>query len=452
MIEVCTVGGYEEVGKNMTAIKIGEDVIIIDAGVFLPPLMDLQESENQGRNTEKKMRKIKALPDDKVLDEIGWRDKVRAIIISHAHLDHIGAIPYIAHRYPNTPIYGTPFTLSVLERILEDEKMTLKNPLKKIKPDTSFTVKGKSGNHKVDFIHVTHSTLQVVFPVIHTKDGAIVYTLDFKFDNFPTMGKAPNYKKMKQIAKKGKGVKLMIVDSLYSGEDKKTPSERIARNLLEDAFSVAKHDRKSALFVTTFSSHIERLKSVVEFGKKTGRQIIIMGRSMNKYINAARKANLDPFRSKIKLLKYRRQINAMLKKVNKNRGKYLILCTGHQAEKGSIMDRIVGGETPFKFKKGDNVVFASSVIPTPASILNRDKMDKRLRNKGVRVQTDIHVSGHASGDDLRELLKIFNPEHIIPAHGSLQQETPMIEIGNEFGYNFGETSHLSSDGKVLTFK
>lgn len=453
MFEVCTIGGYEEVGKNMTAIKIKDDVIIIDAGVFLPPLMDLQESEQREKMTEQKLRKIKALPNDLILDKMGWKDKVRAIIIGHAHLDHVGGVPYIAKRYPNAPIYATAFTLEVLKNILNDEKMQLTNKLKKIQPDSNITIKGKSGNYKIDFIHSTHSTIQCVFPVIHTpKDGSIVYTLDFKFDNFPTMGKPPSYNLMRKVANQGKGVKLLIVDSLYSGADKKTPSERIARHLLEDAFSTAQSDKNAALFVTTFSSHIARLKSIFEFGSKTGREIIIMGRSMNKYVTAAINAGANPFKKKVKILKYRKQINSMLRKIDKNRGKYLVVCTGHQAERGSIMDRLVKGETPFKFKAGDNVIFSSSVIPTPVSIVNRDKMDKKLRSKGVRVQTDIHVSGHASREDLRELLNIFKPNHIIPAHGSLQQETPMIELASELGYKFGETSHLSSDGKVLEFK
>lgn len=448
-MEICTVGGYEEVGKNMTAVKFGDDVIIIDAGVYLPALMEQEESEANIKLSEEKLRRIKALPNDLVLDKLGWTDKVRAIIIGHAHLDHVGGVPYVAHRYPKATIYATPFTMAVLDNILTDEKIILRNPRKVVQPDSTHMIKGVSETYKVDFVNVTHSTIQCVFPVIHSKDGTLVYTLDFKFDNFPTMGNPPSYKKMREIGRKG--VKAIIVDSLYSGSDRKTPSERIARHLLEDSFAVVRGDKRTALFVTTFSSHIARLKSIVEFGKRTGREIIFMGRSMNKYITAASKAHKNPLAANVKLLKYRRQINSMLSKIEKNRGKYLIVCTGHQAEPGSIMDRIVRGETPFKFRTGDNVIFSSSVIPTPATILARDKMDKKLRLGGVRVQTDIHVSGHAGREDLRELLNIFKPSHIIPAHGSLQQEAPMIELASEFGYKFGETSHLSSDGKVLTF-
>ncbi len=447
-MEICTVGGYEEVGKNMTAVKIGEDVIILDAGVYLPPIVELEESEAREKLSLEKLRKIGALPNDLVLEKLGWKEKVRAIIIGHSHLDHLGAIPYLANHYPNATIYATPFTMAVLNIILEDEKIRLRNPQKTINPDSHFVINGKSGNYKVDFVHTTHSTLQCVFPVIHTPEGAVAYALDFKFDDFPVMGNPPNYKKFKEIGRQG--VKVLIMDSLYSGTNRKTPSERIARNLVEEAFSSARN-RNAALFITTFSSHIARLKSIVEFGKKTGRQIVFVGRSLNKYVNAALKVKQCPFAGSVKLIKYRRQVLAMLGQIEKNRGKYLVVCTGHQGEPGSIMDRIVKGETPFNFRTGDNVIFSSSVIPTPVNILARERMDKRLRTKGVKVQTDVHVSGHGGREDMRELLLMLKPKNIIPAHGSLQQEAPLIELCSELGYKFGETSHLSSNGKVLNF-
>jgi len=448
-MEICTVGGYEEVGKNMTAIKLGEDVIILDAGVYLPPLVERGEYELEEKKiTLKEMRKRGVLPNDLVLDKLGWKDKVRAIIISHAHLDHIGGIPYLAHRYPRATIYATPFTMAVLDTLLQDEKIRLNNPRKVVQPDSTHIIEGKSGDYKIDFVHTTHSTLQCVFPAIHTKEGIVFYALDFKIDNFPTLGNPPNYKKLKELSRKG--IKILIVDSLYAGTDRRTPSERIARDLLEEAFSSAR-SKNAALFITTFSSHIARLKSIVDFGKRTKRQIVFLGRSLNKYVNAASKVGKCPFQKNIKLVKYRRQINSLLGKIEKNRGKYLVVCTGHQAEPDSIMDRLVRGKTPFQFRSGDNVIFSSSVIPTPANILARERMDKRLRSKGVRVQTDIHVSGHGSRGDLRDLISILRPKHIIPAHGSLQQEAPLIELSTEFGYKFGETSHLTSDGKVLKF-
>jgi len=155
-----------------------------------------------------------------------------------------------------------------------------------------------------------------------------------------------------------------------------------------------------------------------------------------------------PFKNKVKIMKYRRQIDSFLKQLDKDRGKYLVVCTGHQGEPGSILDRIVRDETPFKFKDGDNVIFSSSVIPVPINIASREKMDSRLRKRGVRIQTDVHVSGHGGREDLRDLVEMLKPQHIIPAHGTLKQETPMIDLAGELGYKFHENAHLCSDGKL----
>ena len=446
-MEICTIGGYEEVGKNMTAVKVGEDVILFDGGLHIPAVMELQEQENNIRYTEQMLRKVKAIPNDLVLDKLGWTDKVRAIVVSHAHLDHVGGIPYLAQRYPRASVIGSPFTIAVLESILNDEKLKMRNRLVKVQPNSSLEVKGKNGKIKLEFVHTTHSTLQCLFVAWHSLEGTVFYALDFKFDNHPIIGEGPNYKRLKEIGKKG--VKLLIVDSLYSGTDRRTASERIASNLVEDAISNSR-DRNAALFITTFSSHIARLKSIVEYGQKTRRKIIFLGRSLNKYVNSAIEVGLCPFKNKVELVKYRRQIDALLKKIEKERGRYLIVCTGHQAEPGSILDRIVQDETPFHFNNGDNVIFSSSIIPTATNINAREIMDRRLRKKGVRLQTDIHVSGHGGREDLRDLIELLKPKHIVPAHGTLQQETPMAELGAEMGYKIGETVHLSSNGK--TFK
>ena len=448
-MEVCTVGGFEEVGKNMTAVKIGEDVIIFDAGIYLPAIIEIQEKEHGNQAySEKKLRSNGSIPDDLVLDKLGWRNKVRAIIIGHAHLDHVGAVPYIAPRYPKAKIISTPFTIEILNSILKSDGMNIPNQKIRVRAGTSYTIKGKSGTYRAEFIHTTHSTIQCIFIALHTHEGTFFYALDFKFDNYPVMGPPPNYRKLRELGKKG--IDILVVDSLYSGTDRKTPSERIARDLLEESMEHVR-DKNSALIITTFSSHIARLKSIVEFGRRTKRQIVFLGRSLNRYVKSAMKVNQCPFGKSIKMVQYRDQVNSFLKKMNNDRGKYLLVCTGHQAEPGSILDRIVKDETPFKLKAQDNVIFSSSVIPTPVNINARDQMDKRLRKKGARIQTDVHVSGHGSREDLRDLIEMLKPKHVIPAHGTLQQETPMIEIASELGYKFGENSHLSSNGKVLKF-
>lgn len=445
-MEIYTVGGFNEVGKNMTVVKTGEDAIIFDAGVYLPAIVDLQEEESQQQvHSEKKLRSIGALPDDLILDKLGLRDKVRAILLGHAHLDHIGAIPYIGYRY-NAPIVGTPFTTSILKRIMSDDKIKIPNKIISVNPNSSFTIQGKKRSYKAEFINITHSTIQTSMIALHTPEGVVLYANDFKLDNTPVLGLPPNYDALRKIAKQG--VKALIVDSLYSGADRKTPSEKIARALLEEVLLTV-NNKKSAIFVSTFSSHIARLKSIVDFGKKLNRQIYVIGRSMNKYITSAKEVGMCPFRRDIQIGSYKRQVESILKKVSKDRANSLVICTGHQGEPGSILDRLSRKQLPFEFKANDNIIFSSKTIPAPVNIANKENMDKRLRKTGARLFDKVHVSGHGGREDLRDVLSIINPENVIPAHGSTQQLIPMLELAKEMGYKAGKECHLMQDGQKL---
>ena len=285
-MEIFTIGGFNEVGKNMTAVKIGEDVILFDAGLYLPPIVELEEREKL--YNEKKLRSIGAIPEDIVLDKLGLRNKVRALLVGHAHLDHVGAVPYIAPRY-NADVVGTPFTTEVLKSIMKDENTVIPNKIKTVQPNSSYTIQGKK-NYEVEFINVTHSTIQCSLMALHTPEGIILYANDFKFDNNPILGKKPEYDRIREIGKLG--VKAMIVDSLYADDDRKTPSEKIARGLLEDVL-LTTNNENSCIFVTTFSSHIARLKSIVDFGKELGREIVFLGRSLNKYVSAAKAVKIS---------------------------------------------------------------------------------------------------------------------------------------------------------------
>src|SRR3989344_4696987 len=436
-MKIYGIGGFSEVGKNMTAVELKDDVFLFDCGLFLPPIVELEESENV--YTEKRLRAIGAVPSDDMLDGLGLRNKVRAIIPSHAHLDHIGAIPFLAHRY-NCPIIGTPFTIEVLKTLLHDEKMHhLDNKLKTIQPNSFCYIQGKNKKYKLDFINITHSTLQTSMLALHTDEGVVLYANDFKFDNNPILGQKPNYEKLREIAKEG--VKVLIVDSLYSGDERKTASEKVARTLLEDVLLTTDNVGKG-LFVTTFSSHIARLKSIVEFGKQLNRKIIFLGRSLNKYVSAANRVNLCPFRSDVEIATFKNQLQKELQKINKERAKYLVVCTGHQGEPGSIMDRLSKNKLPFNFEHGDHVVFSSSIIPTKSTIENRERLDSRLKKKGVRMFNNVHVSGHAGREDLRDFINMINPEHIIPAHGEHAKTYPMVELAQELGYKNKKNVHL----------
>lgn len=443
-MRIHTIGGFNEVGKNMTVVESGEDAFIFDMGLFLPPIVELEERDRLEKYTEKRLRSLKAIPDDVILDRLNLRSKVRAIFLGHAHLDHIGAVPYIASRY-NAEVICTPFTAGVLDTMLKDENINLRNKIKVMQPNSSCNLKGKR-KCSVDFINITHSTPQTSMIALHTKEGIVLYANDFKFDNTPILGKKPNYEKLRQLAKER--IKALVVDSLYSGNEAKTPSEKIARGLLEDVM-LTTENKRAGIIITTFSSHIARLKSIVEFGKRLDRKILFVGRSLNKYVGAAKKANICPFYGDISLLSYRRQVLSGLKKVNKNRSKYLVVCTGHQGEPGSVLERMSRNELPFSFKNQDHIIFSSSVIPTPINVSNRNQLERRLKQKGVRIFGDVHVSGHASREDLRDFINLVNAENIIPAHGDLSKLTPMTELASELGYKLGKNVHLMQDTQKL---
>jgi len=437
-MKIYTIGGYSEVGKNMTVVDLGEDAVIFDAGLYLPPIVALEEREKAF--TEKRLREINAIPNDLFLDSLGIRQKVRAIVISHAHLDHVGAVPYLAHRY-NAEIIATPFTAEVLKTLINDSGIHFKNQIKVIQPNSSYTIKGKK-EYSLEFINITHSTPQTSLLALRTPQGNLLYANDFKFDNSPQIGKKPNYEAIRKISKEG--VKALIVESIYAAEERKTPSEKVAKGLLEDVMLTV--DNKNAgIIVTTFSSHIARLKSIVEFGKKLNRKIVFVGRSLNKYVSSAIKSKICPFRKDITLSSYKNRTEKILKRINAEREKHLIVCTGHQGEPGSVLDRIARNEMPFKLSPKDHVIFSSRTIPSEINIENKEELDKKLKQKGVRIFNDVHVSGHAGREDLRDFINMINPQHIIPAHGDLTKLSALAELSEELGYKAGKNCHITQN-------
>jgi len=441
MVNIHTIGGFSEVGKNMIAIELEEDAFIFDEGFFLPAIVSMEERDRV--MTEKKLQSISAIPDDSVINKI--RHKVRAQFISHAHLDHVGAVPFMSDKY-NAPIYGSPFTIQVLESLLRDNDISLRNKVFEVKPNTTFYVQGKNKKFKIDFINITHSTAQCLMIAIHTEKGAIVFSGDFKLDDTPVLGPKPNYKKLRELAKDG--ILVFIVNSLYSGTERKTPSEKVARVLLEEVLLTIQN-RNAGMIVTTFSSHIARLKSIIEFGKKLNREVLLLGRSLDKYANAAKNVGIAPFLNDVRISKYRRHVERTLKKVERERKKYLIVCTGHQGEPGSILERISRHDLPFKITKDDNIIFSSSVIPAPVNKEQFAKMEARLKKHHPRIFRDAHVSGHGGREDLRDIMQILKPKHVIPYHGGHDKTEPMVDLVKGFGYKLGKQCHLMSDGKVL---
>ncbi|MBT6995171.1 MBL fold metallo-hydrolase [Candidatus Woesearchaeota archaeon] len=443
MIEIISVGGYEEVGKNMTVIKYKNEAVVLDMGVHLPSLIKYQSGGgNKKYLTKKGMQKIGIIPDDSKLD----KKIIKAIVPSHCHLDHTGGIMYMEEEY-DCPIYGTPYTLEFLKILAKDEDIDLKNKLIVKKQGSRFKV---SENIEIELVNMTHSTLDAAMIVVHTPDGMVVYSNDFKLDNKPVMGKKPDTDRLKEIGKTGK-VRALILDSLYSGTPGKSFSESVAKEMLKDVM-LGTENTGHGLIVTSFASQIARLKSAVEFGRKIKRKVVFLGRSLAKYTQAADNLGYVPWMKEVEVVTYGWQVKKKLKEIEKNREKYLVVCTGNQAEENAILTRIGDKKLPFKFQKDDHVVFSCRTIPVEPNITNRAKLEKQLIREGVRVFKDIHASGHGAIEDSRDLIEMLNPEKIIPGHGSRKQTGDVTKLTNGMGYKTGKDVIFMEDVKTLRLK
>ncbi len=437
-VEIFTAGGYDEVGRNMTVVRAGKTSVVMDMGIYLENYIRLTRDEDIRQISTTKLSQGEAIPNLDPIREV--IKEVKAIMPSHAHLDHIGAIPFLSNKF-KAPIISTPYTHAVLSSILKDERIRLKNRLEVKQPNTFFKIK----DIKVEFIPITHSTPHTVMIALHTSQGIILYANDFKLDLYPVIGKKPSLKRLKELGKKG--VTALVVESIYADYHTKTPSESVAKKMLRDVLFGTKHE--GALVVTTFSSHIARLQSIVKLGQKLNRKILFLGRSLAKYVSAAQSIGLADFAQQVELFKYRSKIEKVLKRVEKEgKHKYLLVATGHQGEPGSTLQRITAGEYPFKFVPGDQIIFSCKTIPTPVNLANRAKMERRLLDSGARIFKDVHVSGHAAREDLRDLIELVKPQQIIPAHGPKSMRKNLLSLGLEIGYEKSNILMMNNGDKA----
>jgi ribonuclease J len=428
MIEIRTIGGYGEVGKNMTAVRVDNEVVIFDMGIHLPNYIKFteEEGENIVKLSKKALMSVEAIPNDSIIND--WTKMVKAIIPSHAHLDHVGAIPYMSSKY-NCPVICTPFTAAVIRSILKDEKIKIQNNIKILNPNASMQL---SDDLKIEFINMTHSTPQTVMIALHTKYGIILYCNDFKLDNNPTLGRKPNYDALKDAGKKG--VLVAIVDSLYCDQRVKTPSELVAKEMLKDVL-LGVHSGGHAVIVTTFSSHIARLKSIVQYAKQLDRKVVFLGRSLSKYINAAKDSKVIDLQKEGEVCGFARKIKKKLSQIDKKGAhKFLIIATGHQGEPKSVLSKMMRRVFPFHFCTEDHVIFSCKTIPTSINEELRANLETNLKKAGIRIFKDIHVSGHGGYEDIRDLLRMTTPTHVIPAHAASKGVNAFIDLAKELGY------------------
>ncbi|NYB52781.1 MAG: RNase J family beta-CASP ribonuclease [Methanobacteriaceae archaeon] len=443
-VEVIAIGGYEEVGKNMSAVKVGEDVIIFDMGINLDRI-NVHEDTDIARMHSLDLIERGVIPDDTLMKDVDG--KVRAIVFTHGHLDHIGAVAKLAHRY-DAPLIGTPYTLALVENSIKQErKFEVSNPLQVLNAGEKLQL---SPDITLEFVHTTHSIPQAVNAILHTPEGIIVYALDFKFDNHQMISPPPDYQRLKELG--NQGVLALIVETtrMTEKQQEKTHSEKVARIVLEDIMRDIL-PTKEGLLVTTFSSHIERIQAICNIASESDRKIMLLGRSMERFGSIAEKIGLLDLPTGASIFGSPKSVNRALARAEDNRSEYILVTTGHQGEPDALLPRIASGRTQFNVAPGDNVVVSAPIIPNPTNVANRNLMERRLKDKGARIFTNAHVSGHAGREDHRDFLRMLQPEHIIPAHGDLEMLAAYTELAEEEGYKMGNDIHVLRNGQAQVF-
>ena len=418
---IVALGGLGEVGKNMYVIHHEDEILIIDAGVMFP------EDDLMGV--------------DYVIQDVSYlkenEEKIKALIITHGHEDHIGGITFLLQNVKIPVIYAPRIAVSLIKNKLEDNHLNYQN-LETYDKDSVFKFK----HFTVEFVNTTHSIPDSFAVVIHTPQGIIFETGDFKFDLTP-IGPMADLHKIARIAEQG--VKLLLSDSTNALSEGFSKSESCVDETLNDI--VSRHHGR--VIIATFASNIYRIKHIVETCRKNNRQIVTFGRSMETSIEIAFENGL---------LKDRSIFIDANKAKSLKRNEVCILCTGSQGEPLAALSRIANGvHKQISLLNDDLVVFSSKPIPGNAASINR--IINKLYLKGVKVFTneefsDIHTSGHAKQEELKLMLRLVKPEYFMPMHGEYRMLMSHKAIAEDCGIpsdhificENGDTVELTNDG------
>lgn len=402
ILKIIPLGGSEEVGKNCTVFEYGDEIIVLDLG------LDFPTEETPGIDY--------IIPDTNYLKKN--KDKIKAIVITHGHLDHIGAIPYLIQEIGSPPIYGLPLTIGLIRERLKEFNLEKKTKLKVISLETRLKFK----NFLLSFFCVNHNIPDSMGIVFETPVGRIVHTGDFKVDLTPTDQKVIDLEKIKTLGKKG--VLVFLSDSVNAAEPGQTVSEKKVAAMIDELFSKI----KSRIIFTTFSTLITRIQEVFRAAEKYGRQVVIAGLAMEKTCRVA--IELGYLKVKPDTLIWPHK----MKKISPE--KIVILASGSQGMENSALSRISFGKHRLvKIKKGDTVIFSSSPIPGNEHAVHN--LMNALVDRGAKVIYEplfgIHASGHAQQEDLKLILSLIKPRYFVPAYGEHYMQAAHAKLAQETG-------------------
>jgi ribonuclease J len=401
---VVFLGGVGEVGRNMACVELDSRILIVDVGLSFP------HAEMPGIDL--------VLPDFEYVRE--RFDDVEAIVLTHGHMDHIGALPYLLREFEGDPIpvYGTAFTLALLEGQLEEHQVRDRAEFRQVTPgEAAF-----AGPFSMRFLRVTHSIPDGMAVVIETPYGSILHTGDFKIDQTPLDGRATDLHALAEEA--GRGVHLLMSDSTNAEESGYTDSERSVGPVLQDIISRA----PQLVVVACFSSHIHRIQQVVNAARSDERVVAFLGRSMLQSVEAARLLGIlhvpDDDVIPIEEVEHR------------DPSRVVVVCTGSQGEPFSALSLMAAREHKWvKLKEGDSVVLSSSLIPGNEPAIHR--VIDGLYRTGADVfhlpAYAVHASGHAAAEELRLMLSLVRPRWFIPIHGERRHLSHHAKIATEVG-------------------
>jgi ribonuclease J len=401
---VVFLGGVGEVGRNMACVELDDRILIVDVGLSFP------HAEMPGIDL--------VLPDFEYVRE--RFDDVEAIVLTHGHQDHIGALPYLLRDYdgPPLPVYGTAFTLALLEGQLEEHEVRDRAEFRQVMPGEAST----AGPFSMRFLRVTHSIPDGMAVVIDTPYGSILHTGDFKIDQTPLDGRATDLHALAEEA--GRGVHLLLSDSTNAEEAGYTASERSVGPVLQDIIARA----PQLVVVACFSSHIHRIQQVVNAARGDERVVAFLGRSMHQSVEAARRLGI--------LHVPETDVIPIEEVEHRDPSRVVVICTGSQGEPFSALSLMAAREHKWvKLKEGDNVVLSSSLIPGNEPAIHR--VIDGLYRTGADVfhlpAYPVHASGHAAAEELRLMLSLVRPRWFIPIHGERRHLSHHAKIATEVG-------------------
>ncbi len=416
-LQVIPLGGLGEIGKNMTVIRYGDEIILIDAGLMFP------EEDMLGIDL--------VIPDITYLLEN--REKVKAIVLTHGHEDHIGALPYVLKEL-SVPVYGTRLTLGILEGRLKENGVGSSN-LHAVNQGDIINI----GCFSIGFIRVNHSIPDAVGLSIKTPLGMIVHTGDFKLDYTPIDGKMTDFRRFSDLG--NRGVLLMMADSTNAEREGHTPSE----STVGAAFDKAFHNARQRIIVATFSSNVHRIQQVIDTACRYKRKVAVLGRSMVNvvnislelgYINAPEGTIIDID-----------EIN------NYAASQVVVITTGSQGEPMSALTRMaMSDHRKVNIVPGDTIIISATPIPGNEKLVSKtvDNLLKLGANVVYGRSEGIHVSGHASREELKLMHNLVRPKFFIPVHGEYRHLVQHARLAQELGMP-KENVFIGENGQILEF-